>query len=284
MWFQDVKEEAIEHTADDMIEILENFEKALEKSKLVRIEHANHLIVVGDIHGDFNTLVDILDKELDRIAAGKGIMVFLGDYVDRGDKSLECLYLLMKLKVEYPNNILLLRGNHEPPYNLIPYPHDLPYRATSKYGYKGSLIYERLMEMFQRLPLTAVTDSGIFLVHGGIPISAPKLKILEEPDPSTLEELLWNDPSDEVDEYTLSPRGAGYLFGINITRRFLKINQLKLVIRGHEPCEGYKINHENRVITLFSRKGFPYFNRAAGYAKIPPDFSIEEVENLVVLI
>ncbi|RLE64961.1 MAG: serine/threonine protein phosphatase [Thermoprotei archaeon] len=283
MRLRDIEREALEHRADDMMELLRHFEKALEKKNLVHIEHAGYIVVVGDIHGDFTTLMEILNRELGKVV-DKGMMVFLGDYVDRGDRSLECLYLLMKLKIEYPHNILLLRGNHEPPYNLIPHPHDLPHQALSKYGYRGYLVYKRLMEMFQRLPLTVITDSGLFLVHGGIPVRIPKLEDLETPDFSILEELLWNDPSDEIDEYIPSPRGAGYLFGINITRRFFEANGLKLVIRGHEPCEGFKINHEGGVITVFSRKGFPYFNRVAGYAKISPDFDIERIEDLIVLI
>ena len=63
--------------------------------------------VIGDIHGQFHDLMNLLDtnKDIQRF-------IFLGDYVDRGYNSVETFTFLMCLKLEHPETVLL-RGNHE---------------------------------------------------------------------------------------------------------------------------------------------------------------------------
>lgn len=68
------------------------------------------VVVVGDIHGQYYDLVHMLNKAGD---PGNLNYLFLGDYVDRGIFGLECMVLLIAIKINFPKKFVLLRGNHE---------------------------------------------------------------------------------------------------------------------------------------------------------------------------
>ena len=89
-------------------------EALLKEPSLVEVTSSADVVVVGDLHGQFGDLRRIF-AELGRPsnAAGAKVWVFLGDYIDRGPNGLEIVATLFALKLLYPANIHLLRGNHE---------------------------------------------------------------------------------------------------------------------------------------------------------------------------
>lgn len=240
---------------------------------LVRVSSFKELILIGDVHGDLNTLLTIL--EMVKFMDGHSILLFLGDYGDRGIMSVEVYYTLLYLKSRYPDRLIMLKGNHEGPMDLPFYPHDLPVMLEDKFGTHATQIYLRLRELFDLMYIGVLLDGLMLVLHGGVPINLNSLDDIayaERMHPkrsSNLQEILWNDPR-EIQGYRPSARGYGYYFGKDITEHALDIVGAKLLVRAHEPCKGYKVNHDGLVLTLFSCKE-PYGNDRASYMSISKD-------------
>jgi serine/threonine protein phosphatase 1 len=69
-------------------------------------------IAVGDIHGNLAALTDLLGQLRADAAAGD-VVVFLGDYIDRGPDSRQCIDAILSFKQDIPADVVCLRGNHE---------------------------------------------------------------------------------------------------------------------------------------------------------------------------
>ena len=242
------------------------------------------LVLIGDIHGDLKSLFKILDdinfEEFLMNVNNK--IIFLGDYVDRGDDSVGVLYMICYLKQKYPDSVILMRGNHEAPVEFPFSSHDLPYKILRQYGehWGRSIYYNKILKFFSLLTLATVVEDELLLVHGGLPtrdvefMTDFRTSIATAQDThlhdSIMEEILWNDPwsySSGKAEWTYSTRGFGRLFGPKISEKWLKISGTKVVVRGHQPCQGFKIDHEGMIMTLFSCKE-PYPNFSSGYVLI----------------
>jgi len=235
-----------------------------------------YLAIVGDLHGDHVSLGYILDHIIRKDPSLENtLLVTLGDYIDRGrpDGQIAVLSALMRLKLARPDNVFMLRGNHEPPSGLEPIPHDYPMALASIYGARlGSEAYDASRSFFDLLPYVAIIKGYMLAVHGGPPTSSIDLDTEEylstewPPPLEILEEVLWNDPSEHVEFREPSPRGAGWLWGAKVTEAALTRLGVRYIVRGHEPTpNGYKTNHNDKVITLFSRLGAPYFNLRASF-------------------
>ena len=106
--------------------------------------------VLGDIHGQFYDLANIMEKKDPQ----KVNYVCLGDYVDRGSYSIECLIVLLAAKINYPNHVFMLRGNHESRQCAEHF--SFREEMLSKYDEE---VFDRCLSVFDSLPVVA-TISG----------------------------------------------------------------------------------------------------------------------------
>lgn len=96
--------------------------------------------------------------------------------------------------------------------------------------------------------------------------------LVQVPHEGPMCDLLWSDPDDRCG-WGISPRGAGYTFGQDISEQFNHTNGLNLVARAHQlVMEGYSWTHEQNAVTVFSAPNYCY-RCGAGPATLPRIFS-----------
>ncbi|WVQ97763.1 hypothetical protein IAU59_004877 [Kwoniella sp. CBS 9459] len=230
----------------------------------ILLEESNvHLVqspvtICGDIHGQF---WDVLEIFRQGGQVPETSYIFMGDFVDRGYYSLETLSLLLAYKARYPDKITLLRGNHES--RQITQVYGFYDECMQKYG--NPSVWKACCTVFDHLNLAAIIDSSILCVHGGL---SPDIKTLDQvriipraqevPHEGAFCDLMWSDP-DEVDSWSVSPRGAGWLFGAKVTAEFNHVNSLSLIARAHQLVqEGYKHMFDEALVTVWSAPNYCY--------------------------
>ncbi|XP_010689928.2 serine/threonine-protein phosphatase 5 isoform X2 [Beta vulgaris subsp. vulgaris] len=231
--------------------------RALPSLVDITVPDNKHFTVCGDVHGQFYDLLHIF--ELNGLPSEDNPYLFNGDFVDRGSFSLEVILTLFAFKCMCPSAMYLARGNHES-------------RSMNKiYGFEGevrSKLSETFVELFAEvfccLPLAHVINKKKFVVHGGLfSVDGVKLsdikaidRFCEPPEEGLMCEVLWSDPQPSLGRGP-SKRGVGLAFGPDVTKRFLQDNDLDLVVRSHEvKDEGYEIEHDGKLITVFSAPNY----------------------------
>jgi protein phosphatase len=235
--------------------------------------------VIGDLHG---SLFDLMRFLHDLGLPPDQSYVFLGDYIDRGAFSTETVVLLLLLKVAFPDQIWLIRGNHE--FNEPCVPHsELVTEMEGLYGTQNFI--GPLFEMFTWLPLAADIGHYAFAVHGGISASLTCLSQVEEIcrpictfQPKLVEDLLWSDPTESCPDTRPSDRGLGILFGINLVRKFLAKTGFQVIFRGHQSImSGVQMSLAYKVTTIFSASNYCQDGDThAGIVQVVPGPSYEK--------
>jgi diadenosine tetraphosphatase ApaH/serine/threonine PP2A family protein phosphatase len=245
---------------------------------LLRLDGA--FVVAGDIHGNASDLTAFF-----RIHGYPPATryLFLGDYVDRGRRSIEVLTLLYGIKALHPGALFLLRGNHE--------------TASMSHGYgfesecrrrASRAVYAAFAATFRHLPVACVLNGTALCVHGGI---SPRLRALADlarlaksadvPDGSVVADLLWSDPSDALRGWGPGARGIGCQFGADALRAFLAENGLALLIRAHQHSQrGFGWAFEDArfggsCLTVFSSTNYCGLGNFAAVAVVGADNEVK---------
>ncbi len=238
-------------------------------------EQTEEVYVIGDIHGNLDTLLKIIETINEN---NPKLVIFLGDIVDRGSKQLECLLIVLALKILYPLKYFLIRGNHE------------TLEMNQYYGFFQDFIsrfndqskFNKILSIYNLLPICASINKTILCLHGGIPqdinilnkLRGQKCRdfnVIFNSIAQEIYQIMWNDPKSELKGFSSSFRGPGiYFFGNDVFENFMEANSLKYLIRAHE-CfpEGYRWFFNNRLLSIFSSANYRGF-----YAPNPASYAI----------
>lgn len=221
-----------------------------------RVE-GGRLTVCGDTHGQFYDLLNIF--RTNGMPSPQHAYLFNGDFVDRGSFSIEVVLNLLAYKCLYPETFHLSRGNHETD------------NMNRVYGFEGECrakyneqMFALFSEVFEAMPLAFVIDKRVMVVHGGLfsrdDVTLEELRKVnrfqQPPNDGLMCEMLWADPMPAPGRAP-SKRGVGLQFGPDVTKRFLELNNLDLLVRSHEVKEqGYVVEHDGRCVTVFSAPNY----------------------------
>lgn len=140
------------------------------------------IAIHGDLHGDIHAINRFITwcaaqgfmdpSNAFKILNKKFYILFLGDYVDRGWYGAEVLYTIMRLKNENPNNVFMVRGNHEDVAINGPY----GFAAELAGKFFGTAFTTELQKLYNKLPAvlylgTQAQDKSYDMIqccHGGI--------------------------------------------------------------------------------------------------------------------
>ena len=236
--------------------------------------------VIGDLHGHIMDILNIFSN----IGEPSTVKyLFLGDFVDRGEFSPEIIIITLLMKILFPDNIFMIRGNHE-------------FRSITRVNgfgtdimqlYNSEEIFEMFMYVFSNMPLAAFVDDFVVCLHGGIGPHFTSIKQLnyiarpiEDFNDPILVDLLWSDPCYTYDEYLSSPRQIGSLYGQAATKRFLANCGARFIVRGHQMVEeGIQTAHGGRVITVFSASSYcGLHTNKCGVLYLSEDHRYEEIK------
>jgi len=239
------------------------------KNQPMLLELEAPINIVGDVHGQYNDMLRVFEFGGFPPQAN---YLFLGDYVDRGGQSLECITLALAYKVKYPENFFVLRGNHE--CAAISRIYGFYDECKRRFSIK---LWKIFTNVFDCLPVAALVDDKIFCVHGGLSPELQDMKQIKEiqrptevPDTGLMCDVIWGDPAKGNTGWNKNDRGVSFTFGEDVIEQFLEHHGLDLICRAHQVVEdGYEFMAGRRLVTLFSAPNYcGEFDNAAAFMTV----------------
>jgi predicted phosphodiesterase len=236
--------------------------------------------IVGDIHGDYYALRNIVEH-IQSICSDFGL-IFLGDLIDRGPYPVECLYYLLNLAATKPNRIIWIAGNHD---------------IGVAYSKNANMFYSRVMpaefisylnaeesdsnfrkflglafiQFVSKLPRAILLPDGTLITHGGFPLTDTHSQIINFENKidwlntaQALQDFSWTRISRFKMKFP-NRESMGCSYGYEDFAKFCMTTQdffpCKRLVTGHDhPEGGYEIHQtwiENPALTL---TGFAFAN------------------------
>ncbi|OHT09867.1 hypothetical protein TRFO_04401 [Tritrichomonas foetus] len=194
------------------------------------------IIVVGDLHGHILDLFRILKRFG---SPPRARYLFLGDLVDRGEFSIETIVLVYVMKVLFPTDIYVIRGNHE----FSEVCSNSGFLGDISSTYNSEDVFQSFLESFANMPLAAIINKTTICVHGGLGPSIRDIKDIEQIKKPIYDyqneivaSLVWSDPDASDEKENLLSFTPQCMSDQN------NINQFFSNINSHE-CQNNNISH-----------------------------------------
>lgn len=142
---------------------------------------------------------------------------------------------------------------------------------NSDYGFKEEVdtrypesgLWESFNALFELFPLAIVLSQHFVCLHGGIGPSVGSVHHIRKipfplaayGDNNIVSQIVWSDPSDEVEAFVQSARGKGSIFGGTALKQFLNASKCKKLLRAHQcTMYGYEPFAFGQGLTIFNLK------------------------------
>ena len=236
----------------------------------------SNIIVIGDNHSSFHSFFRIILRLYMQGIITDGYklkenykLILLGDLIDRGNYSIELLYILLNLmktnNTKAELKVILIRGNHEEESTYTHYGFNKEFIKKIK---DSKAFKDKINYFFKYCPSAIVLNhlkTRYWLCHGGFSTDISKYQQIKNNEAKKIyvnelkkyeiSQIRWNDFSG-IDKDGSSVRGPDLkTIGYNTLQRFLNEYNLDFIIRGHDD------NESNAMLLMkYNKQMFFYLN------------------------